>query len=48
MPQFYNHLPSTDKAMKEAGMEKCYYVDVKTFSLLRGTYKRTTLILYGE
>ena len=37
-----------DKAMNEAGMEKCYYVDVKTLSLLLGTYRRTTLILYGD
>lgn len=37
-----------DNAMQEAGMTKCYYVDVKTLSLLLGTYKRTTLILYGD
>jgi hypothetical protein len=37
-----------DNAMHEAGMTKCYYVDVKTLSLLLGTYKRTTLILYGD
>jgi hypothetical protein len=37
-----------DNAMREAGMTKCYYVDVKTLSLLLGTYKRTTLILYGD
>ena len=37
-----------DNAMREAGMTKCYYVDVKTLSLLLGTYRRTTLILYGD
>jgi len=37
-----------DNAMQEAGMTKCYYVDVKTLSLLLGTYRRTTLILYGD
>ena len=37
-----------NNAMQEAGMTKCYYVDVKTLSLLLGTYKRTTLILYGD
>ena len=37
-----------DNAMREAGMTKCYYVDLKTLSLLLGTYKRTILILYGD
>ena len=37
-----------DNAMQESGMTKCYYVDVKTLSLLLGTYRRTTLILYGD
>jgi hypothetical protein len=37
-----------DNAMREAGMTKCYYADVKTLSLLLGTYRRTTLILYGD
>jgi hypothetical protein len=37
-----------DNAMREAGMAKCYYVDVKTLSILQGMYKRTTLILYGD
>ena len=37
-----------DNAMQESGMTKCYYADVKTLSLLLGTYKRTTLILYGD
>ena len=35
-------------AMREAEMTKCYYVDVKILSFLRGMYRRTTLILYGE
>ena len=37
-----------DNAMNEAGMTNCYYVDVKTLSLLLGTYRRKTLILYGD
>lgn len=37
-----------DNAMREAGMTKCYYIDEKTLSILRGTYRRTTLILYGD
>ena len=37
-----------DNAMREAGMTKCYYIDKKTLSILRGTYRKSTLILYGD
>jgi len=36
------------KAMLKAGMTKCYYADVKTLSILRGAYRKKTLILYGD
>ena len=37
-----------NNAMREAGMTKCYYIDEKTFSLLLESFRRKTLILYGD
>ena len=41
----------TDKIMRlarEAGITDLHYIDIKTLSILLGTYRRQTLIVYGD
>jgi len=35
-------------AMAEVNMTRCYYANIKTLSILRGAYRKKTLILYGD
>lgn len=35
-------------ALKEAGIQKFYYAEMHTFSVLFGLYQRKTLIVYGD
>jgi hypothetical protein len=35
-------------ALKEAGIEKFYYAEMRTFSVLFGLYKRKTIIVHGD
>jgi hypothetical protein len=36
------------RAVRQAGITNLYYIDIKTLSILRGTYRRQTLIVYGD
>jgi hypothetical protein len=36
------------RAVREAGITNLHYIDIKTLSILRGTYRRQTLIVYGD
>jgi hypothetical protein len=36
------------EACKEAGISKIYYADRRTFSVLFGSYRKRTLIIYGD
>jgi len=36
------------RAAREAGMTKLHYIDIKTLSIALGSYRRQTLILYGD
>jgi TRL-like protein family len=36
------------RVAREAGITDIHYIDVKTFSILLGTYRRQTLIVYGD
>lgn len=36
------------KAAREAGITKIYYADMQTINIVLGTYRRKTLILYGD
>ncbi len=36
------------RAAREAGITHVHYSDIKTLSILRGTYRRQTLIVYGD
>jgi len=41
----------TDEIMRlarEAGITDLHYIDIKTLSILLGTYRRQTLIVYGD
>lgn len=33
---------------REAGITRLYHIDIKTLSILLGTYRRQTLIVYGD
>jgi hypothetical protein len=33
---------------REAGITELHHIDIKTFSILLGTYRRQTLIVYGD
>jgi len=35
-------------AAKKAGITKIYYIDLRTFSILLGIYRKKTLIVYGD
>ena len=35
-------------AAQKAGITKIYYTDLHTFSILLGTYRRNSLIIYGD
>lgn len=35
-------------AAQKAGITKIYYTELHTFSILLGTYRRSSLIIYGE
>jgi hypothetical protein len=37
-----------EEAAREAGITRIYYADVHTLSFLLNTYKRSTLIIYGD
>jgi len=37
-----------NKVAREAGITTVYYADVHTLSFLLNTYKRSTLIIYGD
>lgn len=42
---------STGRIAEEArkqGLQRVYYADLRTLSILFGTYKRETLLVYGE
>jgi hypothetical protein len=36
------------RVAREEGITKLHYIDIKTFSIVLGIYRRTTLILYGD
>lgn len=36
------------EACKEAGISEIYYADRRTFSVLFGSYRKRTLIIYGD
>ena len=36
------------RAVREAGITDLHYIDIKTLSILLGTYRRQTLIVYGD
>ena len=36
------------RAAREAGITDLHYIDIKTLSILLGTYRRQTLIVYGD
>ena len=36
------------EAAREAGLKEIYYVDVKTFSVLAGTWQKRTLEIWGR
>ncbi len=37
-----------NEAAREAGITRIYYADVHTLSFLLNTYRRSTLIIYGD
>jgi hypothetical protein len=36
------------RAARKAGITDLHYIDIKTLSILLGTYRRQTLIVYGD
>lgn len=36
------------RAMSEAGMNRAYYAEQRTFSLLGGIYRRTSVVIHGD
>jgi len=36
------------RVAREAGITDLHYIDIKTLSILLGTYRRQTLIVYGD
>lgn len=36
------------RSAKEAGITNVHYIDVHTFAIMLGIYKRKTLIIYGD
>jgi len=36
------------RAAREAGITSLHYIDIETFSLLMGTYRRQSFIVYGD
>jgi len=41
-------IESIADAAQKAGITKIYYTDLHTFSILLGTYRRNSLIIYGD
>ena len=37
-----------ERLAREAGITEIHYIDIKTLSILLGTYRRQTLIVYGD
>ncbi len=36
------------RAVRDAGITDLHYIDIRTLSILLGTYRRQTLIVYGD